>query len=177
MFKPNKFLLSDDRLEMLPIVYFNFDIFEALKALDITTNWNGEINEVNIEENYLNQLNKKELERYIIEFSWKSSKIEGNTFTLLDTEELIKNNNTRKHSTYEVDTILNHKKAFDFIFLNKDYFKELSVKKIIEIHSILTSELGVKKGLRSKWVGITGSLYKPLDIPSQIEEALKKLVI
>jgi hypothetical protein len=32
----------------------------------------------------------KELERFVIELSWKSSKIEGNTYSLLETETLIK---------------------------------------------------------------------------------------
>lgn len=35
---------------------------------------------------------QKELERITIEFSWKSSSIEGNTYSLLDTEALLKNN-------------------------------------------------------------------------------------
>ena len=58
----------------------------------------------------------KELERFIIELSWKSSKIEGNTYTLLDTEKLIREGVAADgHPKNEATMILNHKKAFSFI--------------------------------------------------------------
>ena len=61
-------------------------------------------------------IQKKELERLIIELSWKSSKIEGNTYTLLDTEKLIlENKEAPGHDKKEAQMILNHKDAFNFI--------------------------------------------------------------
>ncbi len=57
-----------------------------------------------------------ELERFVIELSWKRSKIEGNTYTLLDTERLIQEAaEAPGHSHDEAVTILNHKRAFDYI--------------------------------------------------------------
>ena len=71
--------------------------------------------------------------------------------------------------------ILNHKKAFDFIFENPDYFLTISTQKITELHHILTKNLEVNTGFRKSGVGITGSLYKPLDNQHQIQEAVDKL--
>jgi len=59
---------------------------------------------------------KKEFERLTIELSWKSSQIEGNTYTLLETEELIKENiPVVGHTEDEATMILNHKKTLDYI--------------------------------------------------------------
>jgi hypothetical protein len=54
---------------------------------------------------------RKDLERFVIELSWKSSKIEGNTYTLLDTERLIREaQEAPGHPKAEATMILNHKK-------------------------------------------------------------------
>ena len=67
---------------------------------------------------------KKEFERLIIELSWKSSQIEGNTYTLIDTEILLKENEEKSgHKKEEAIMLLNHKKAFDYILSNKKRFK------------------------------------------------------
>jgi len=119
---------------------------------------------------------KKELERLVIELSWKSSKIEGNTYTLLDTEKLIRENQEATgHPKQEATMILNHKKAFNYILENKHQFKILSKKNLEEVHSILTKGLGITKGYRKGLVGITGSKYTPIDNLYQITEAVEDL--
>jgi len=121
-------------------------------------------------------IQKRELERLIIELSWKSSKIEGNTYTLLDTEKLIlENKEAPGHSKKEAQMILNHKDAFNFIHENKSHFKTLTRRNMEELHAILVKNLSVGLGLRSKPVGVTGSIYKPLDNIHQISEAVSKL--
>jgi fido (protein-threonine AMPylation protein)/predicted transcriptional regulator len=121
-------------------------------------------------------IRKKELERLIIELSWKSSKIEGNTYTLLDTEKLIlENKEAPGHSKEEARMILNHKDAFNFIHKNRNHFKTLTRKNMEELHALLVKNLSVGFGLRSKPVGVTGSIYKPLDNIHQISEAVSKL--
>jgi Fic family protein len=120
---------------------------------------------------------QKEYERIVIEFSWKSSVIEGNTYSLLETEQLIKESKETKGKTkLEADMILNHKKAFDFILHYKDKYKKISLKNIEDIHTLLTAKLGVSKNIRNTPVGIVGSCYKPLDNQFQISEAIEKLV-
>lgn len=121
---------------------------------------------------------RKELERFVIELSWKSSKIEGNTYTLLDTEKLIREgiespSNTRD----EAIMILNHKKSFSYILELIEMGKSLQTFRELEnIHRLLVEGFGIDHGLRKKAVGITGTGYLPLDVGSQIEEETKKLV-
>ncbi len=122
-------------------------------------------------------IKQKELERLIIEISWKSSKIEGNTYSLLETEKLILENKVAIGRTKEeTQMILNHKDAFNFILKNKGKFKKITRKNLEELHSILIKKLNVKKGLREHPVGITGSVYRPLDNIYQISEALDILI-
>lgn len=117
---------------------------------------------------------RKEMERLGVDLSWKSSQIEGNTYSLLETERLLKEKQTAQGKTKEEAVmLLNHKDALDFILDNPDYLKELSVRRLEDIHSILTKELGVGNGIRKRRVGITGTNYRPLDNEFQIREALE----
>jgi len=131
-------------------------------------------------ENNISQLSeieyKKELERLAIDLSWKSSQIEGNTYSLLETERLLKEKETASGKTKEeAIMLLNHKEAIDFIVENPDYLIPLSVPKIEDIHSLLTKELGVDKNIRKRRVGISGTNYRPLDNEFQISEALSNM--
>lgn len=117
---------------------------------------------------------RKEMERLGVDLSWKSSQIEGNTYSLLETERLLKEKQTAQGKTKdEAVMLLNHKDALDFILDNPDYLKELSTRRIEDIHAILTKELGVGGGIRTRRVGITGTNYRPLDNEFQIREALE----
>lgn len=128
---------------------------------------------VNIAELSENEYNK-ELERLAIDLSWKSSQIEGNTYSLLETERLLKEKETAAGKTKEeAIMLLNHKDALDFIIDNKDYLNPLTISKIEDVHSILTKELVVERNLRKRRVGISGTNYKPPDNEFQIAEALK----
>ena len=116
---------------------------------------------------------KKELERLAIDLSWKSSQIEGNTYSLLETEKLLKEKETASGKTKEEAVmLLNHKDAIDFIVENPNYLYPLTVSKIEDIHSILTKELDVDRNIRKRRVGISGTNYRPLDNEFQIKEAL-----
>lgn len=115
----------------------------------------------------------KELERLSIDLSWKSSQIEGNTYSLLETERLLKEKETAAgKSKDEAIMLLNHKDAIDFIVENPDYLSPVTLAKIEDIHSILTKELSVDRNIRKRRVGISGTNYKPIDNEFQINEAL-----
>lgn len=117
---------------------------------------------------------RKEMERLGVDLSWKSSQIEGNTYSLLETERLLKDKKTASGKTKEeAIMLLNHKDALDFVLDVPDYLKELSVHRIEDIHSILTKELEVDRNIRHRRVGITGTNYRPLDNEFQIREALE----
>lgn len=116
---------------------------------------------------------KKELERLAIDLSWKSSQIEGNTYSLLETERLLKEKETADGKTKEeAIMLLNHKDAIDFVIEQPDYLIPLSVSKIEDIHNLLIKELDVDKNIRKRRVGISGTNYRPLDNEYQILEAL-----
>lgn len=117
---------------------------------------------------------QKELERLTIEFSWKSSHIEGNTYTLLDTELLIKEHTEAKgHTREEAVMILNHKKAFDYALQHRERFKNISIRDITDIHALLVGDMNISTGLRKKPVGIVGTVYQPLENEYQLREALE----
>lgn len=116
---------------------------------------------------------RREMERLGIDLSWKSSQIEGNTYSLLETERLLRESKTADGKTKEEAVmLLNHKDALRFVLDNPDYLKELSISHIEDIHTLLTKELSVDKGLRHRRVGITGTNYHPLDNEFQIREAM-----
>lgn len=117
---------------------------------------------------------RKEMERLGIDLSWKSSQIEGNTYTLLETERLLRESKTAEGKTREEAVmLLNHKDALSFVLDNPDYLKKLTVSHIEDIHQLLTKELSIDKGLRRHRVGITGTNYHPLDNEFQIREAMR----
>lgn len=118
---------------------------------------------------------RKEMERLGIDLSWKSSQIEGNTYSLLETERLLKEKETAAGKTKEEAVmLLNHKDALDFIVAHPDYLKHLTISHIEDIHSLLVKELGVDRNIRTRRVGITGTNYRPLDNEFQIREALQQ---
>jgi len=160
---------------------YNFSLFENLPENIFSK---GEIIKLDTatklfkdkSQNVSDVIQKKELERFVIELSWKSSKIEGNTYTLLDTELLLKKGiKAVGHTESEVTMILNHKKAFQYILSSKEKYRKPNIRLIEDIHRLLTEGLGVSFGLRAKPVGVTGSVYVPLSIPTKINEALSDL--
>ena len=117
---------------------------------------------------------RKEMERLGIDLSWKSSQIEGNTYSLLETERLLRESKTADGKIKEEAVmLLNHKDALRFVLDNPDYLQTLTIGHIEDIHSLLTKELSVEKGLRYRRVGITGTNYRPLDNEFQIREAMQ----
>lgn len=118
----------------------------------------------------------KEMERLAIDLSWKSSQIEGNTYTLLETERLLKEKETAEGKPKDdAVMLLNHKEAINFIIANPDYVVPLTVRGIEDIHSLLIKDLGVDRNIRQRRVGISGTNYKPLDNEHQIREALNDM--
>ncbi len=119
---------------------------------------------------------KKELERLVIELSWKSSKIEGNTYTLLDTEKLIlEHKEAIGHDKSEARMILNHKDAFTLIHTHARDFRTLTRVNLEHLHATVVKGMGVSKGFRRSPVGVTGSRYQPLDNIHQITDAIHAL--
>lgn len=123
--------------------------------------------------NYPQELYAKEMERLGIDLSWKSSEIEGNTYTLLETVNLLKDKVAAEgKKREEAIMLLNHKAALKAIVEQKGYFTNLSLARMEDVHSILIEELGVDRNLRHVRVGISGTKYRPLEVEAQIREAV-----
>ncbi len=118
------------------------------------------------------QMTAKEFEYLTIELSWKSSALEGNTYTLLDTQLLLLEGIKAKNRTeFEAQMILNHKDAIAFIIENKELFgNSIKFSTIEELHRIIGNNLGIAKGIRRRLVRITASNYEPLSNPRQLKE-------
>ena len=113
-----------------------------------------------------------------IELSWKSSKIEGNTYSLLETETLIKQSiEAEGHSKDEATMILNHKYAFENMVSNRDVFMTLDISS--DITTAQPNDWGTwcRDWNRNHKVGISGSVYVPIDNQWQLREQLDKLIV
>jgi fido (protein-threonine AMPylation protein) len=175
------FKISPDNREVA-FERFNFEVFDKIKDDVFSKDELKELKVFNLKyqqrvKKLSSTLVKKEYERLSIELSWKSSQIEGNTYSLLDTEILIKENKEASgHTKEEAIMILNHKKTLDYMLDSKDDFKKLTVAKIENLHKLIVKDLQVSLNIRKQAVGITGTKYKPLDNQFQIQEALEKMV-
>lgn len=160
---------------------FDFGVFEKLNEVEIfSIVESSDIIQINQQfQKRVQSLSpneyQKEMERLAIDLSWKSSQIEGNTYSLLETEILLIEKNAASGKTKDEATMLiNHKEAIDFLVENKDYVSNLTIKTIEELHSLLTKELEINRNIRNRRVGITGTNYLPLDNEFEIREALEK---
>ena len=175
----DEYFLQEQDERKLKSKNYNFNVWSEIENIFTETELNqfAKINK-RFQEKYKGltpALLRKEIERLTIEFSWKSSKIEGNTYTLLDTELLIKENiEAAGKAKEDAIMILNHKAALDYIFTESTYFKNITVKKIKELHQLLMKDLNVPSDFRLRAVGITGTNYHPLDVQSQIAEEIEK---
>ena len=165
-------ILAKYNFSLIPEILQNIPLFSAeeLTLLNVLQNKFSENTAQLFDFEY-----KKDMERLAIDLSWKSSQIEGNTYSLLETERLLKDKQTAAGKTKdEAIMLLNHKDAIDFVVANPDCYISLNIAKIEELHSILIKELGVGRNIRTRRVGITGTNYRPLDNEFQIREALQQ---
>lgn len=117
---------------------------------------------------------KNILQRILIDLSWNSSRLEGNTYSLLETQRLLAFGAAANDKTAEeAQMILNHKEAIEFIIgsANEIHFNHYF---IAGLHALLSNNLmadpDASGRLRTIGVDIGHSVYMPLEIPQQIEE-------
>ncbi|MEQ8685845.1 MAG: Fic family protein [Imperialibacter sp.] len=159
---------------------FNHELIQSLKGIPLFTD-NELAGLQKLKEEYQSNiaslsptLYQKELERLTIELSWKSSQIEGNTYTLLETERLFKEKQEAENKTKEeAIMLLNHKEVITYLMEHKNLAQALTLRTLEEIHSLLIKDLNVGRNIRSRAVGITGTAYSPLDNEYQIRENLE----
>ena len=119
------------------------------------------------------KMTNRELEHLTVELSWKSSALEGNTYSLLDTELLLTEGVKAKNKTnFETQMVLNHKAALEFIVEHPDLFtEEISFATIEEIHRHISDNLQIAPGIRKRIVKISASNYHPLVQPAKLQES------
>ncbi|MGH6719145.1 MAG: Fic family protein [Alphaproteobacteria bacterium] len=114
------------------------------------------------------------LERLLIDLSWASSRMEGNTYSILETERLIRfGQEASGKDRKEALMILNHKEAIQYVVDNLNGMT-ISRRDLFNIHALLADGLladpAMAGRLRRMGVGITHSSYRPLDDQYEIEE-------
>ena len=111
--------------------------------------------------------------RLMIDLSWASSKLEGNTYSRLDTENLIRFGTAAAgKDLIEAQMILNHKAAIELIAEAPDEIGYDS-NTFLNLHALLSDNLmadpAASGRLRRRPVDIGSSVYTPLAIPQRIE--------
>jgi hypothetical protein len=105
---------------------------------------------------------KREEERVSLDLVWKSAELEGNTYTILETDNLLELQKTANDRLFaEARMILNHKKALSNLRQKGDALFPLKVDHIVDAHCDLTHDLGIKPLIRCGRVGIGGTSYVP----------------
>jgi hypothetical protein len=120
------------------------------------------------------------LDRLLIDLSWSSSRLEGNTYSLLDTRELIERGIAAPgKDAKETQMILNHKAAIEFLV---ESAQDVGVDRytVTNLHALLADNLLEDPRnagrLRETPVAISASTYIPTAIPQLIEEMFARLL-
>jgi Fic family protein len=123
---------------------------------------------------------KQILNRLLIDLSWNSSRLEGNTYSLLDTRRLIEfGEETQGSSHLDAQMILNHKDAIAFLVTAAE---DIGFNRytILNLHGILANNLlpdqSAAGRLRRMAVGIAQSSFHPLEVPQLIEECFDQVL-
>jgi hypothetical protein len=120
------------------------------------------------------------LNRLLIDLSWASSHLEGNTYSRLDTRALFEHGRAAQgKAALETQMILNHKSAIELLVENIDS-AELNRYTLMNLHSALAENLlpnpADEGRIRQHAVDIGQSVYRPLSTPQQIDDALNVLL-
>ena len=122
----------------------------------------------------LGTYSRRILERLLIDLSWASSRLEGNTYDILETERLIRfGEEASGKNRKETVMLLNHKEAIQYLV---EHLEDIAISRseALNIHALLADGLLVDPmmggRLRRAPVGISVSSYRPLDNPFVIEE-------
>jgi len=114
------------------------------------------------------------LNRLLIDLSWASSKLEGNTYSRLDTERLIEFGQAAEgKDALETQMILNHKSAIEYLVRDTEH-AGVNPETIIALHAFLSDGLMPDPltcgRIRNRPVEIGGSVYLPIAMPQRLEE-------
>jgi len=120
------------------------------------------------------------LNRLLIDLSWNSSRLEGNSYSILETQRLLEfGEAARGKDAFEAHMIMNHKNAIEYI-IGLAEEKSISALEVRSIHALLAYNLLHKNTscgkIRSIAVNISGSAYCPSDNPYLLQECFNKII-
>jgi DNA-binding transcriptional ArsR family regulator len=123
---------------------------------------------------------KQLLSRFLVDLSWNSSRLEGNTYSLLDTQRLIDFGETvGDKSNSEAQMILNHKDAIEFLVRSPDEIR-FNRYTVLNLHALLANNLlpdpSAVGRLRTISVGISQAVYTPPAVPQTISEVFNLIL-
>jgi len=118
--------------------------------------------------------------RLLIDLSWNSSRLEGNTYSLLETERLLELSEAADGKNLEeTQMILNHKAAIEFLVDSAEMIG-INRSTILNIHALLSDNLLADPTacgrVRSKSIGIAKSVYHPLVLPHVVNECFEQVI-
>jgi len=120
------------------------------------------------------------LSRLLIDLSWNSSRLEGNTYSLLETERLLELGETSEaRDALEAQMILNHKAAIELLV---EQAAEIGFNRytILNLHALLSDNLLADPRacgrLRTISVGVDGTVYYPLEVPQLINDCFQRIL-
>lgn len=121
------------------------------------------------------------LSRLLVDLSWNSSRLEGNTYSLLETRRLIEfGQEAEGHARIETQMILNHKDAIEFLVGPVESIG-FNRHTILNLHALLANNLlhdpAAAGRLRHIAVGIERSTFHPLEVPQLIEECFNRILV
>mgnify|MGYP001617133532 CR=1 FL=1 len=123
---------------------------------------------------------KQVYNRLLIDLSWNSSRLEGNTYSLLETERLLElGENAEGKDAQESQMILNHKSAIELLV---EQASEIGFNRytILNLHALLSDNLLADPQacgrLRIRAVGIDGTVYHPLEVPQLINKCFQQIL-
>ena len=120
------------------------------------------------------------LNRLLIDLSWASSRLEGNTYTRLDTQNLIEHGQVVEgKDRSEAQMILNHKAAIELLVEQAEDIG-FNTFTFLNLHALLSENLLADPGesgrLRNRIVEVSGTVFHPLGIPQQIEQYFRVIL-
>jgi len=120
------------------------------------------------------------LSRLLVDLSWASSKLEGNTYSRLDTQNLIELGQAAQgKDAIETQMILNHKAAIEMLVEDAEGvgFDAFTFK---NLHAVLSQDLmrdpQASGRLRRRAVDISGTVFHPAALPQVIEDCFEQLL-
>lgn len=120
------------------------------------------------------------MDRLLIDLSWNSSRLEGNTYSLLETQRLLELGELADgKGTRDAQMILNHKAAIEML---ADQAEEIGFNSytVLSLHALLSDNLMHDPSscgrVRFRPVGISGTVFHPLEVPQRIEEYFQSIL-